>query len=42
MSRFGLKKIVVFTVFQNLLYGMSYTFGTIGVSDENDLYSQNA
>jgi hypothetical protein len=35
------KKAVVFTVFQNLLYGMSYTFWTIGLSDENGLYSQN-
>lgn len=36
------KKTVVFSVFQNLLYGMSYTFWTTGVSDENGLYSQNA
>jgi len=36
------KTLVAFTVFQNLLYGMSCTFWAIGKSDENGLYSQNA
>lgn len=44
VSRLVLKKEdpAVFTECQNLLYALSYKFWTIGKSDENCLYSQNA